>query len=246
VAAHPFVVEGPRHQLLPGAALPLDEDGGVGGGHALHQGQDLLHAAALAEDALHAVALRQRRLEVPHGRPQAGLLGDAADAEEQLLQVQRLAEEVRRPLLHGLHRDLHAAVGRHEEQRHLRVDAPEGAQEVQAGHPGHPAVAKHEIHPALAQARHRLGAARRLEHLVPLLHQEAGDQLALRRFIIHQQDAERLPHALPQAPAGSAGSVKTKRAPARLASARSSPPCSRRILRARASPSPVPSSLVVK
>ena len=43
------LVDGPGNQLLAGAALPLDEHGGVGRGHVLDQLVDDLHLGILAD-----------------------------------------------------------------------------------------------------------------------------------------------------------------------------------------------------
>ena len=50
-------MDGPRHELLAGAALALDQGGGVGLGHALHDGEDVADGPGRAQDLLEVVRL---------------------------------------------------------------------------------------------------------------------------------------------------------------------------------------------
>ncbi len=57
-------VDRTRDHLLPGAALPAQQDRGAGGGDARHLGEDLLHPLALADDVLDPVGPADLLLEL--------------------------------------------------------------------------------------------------------------------------------------------------------------------------------------
>src|SRR6185295_16569493 len=55
---HARGVDGLRAQLLAGAGLALDEDGGVGAGHPLEQGEQLAHRQRSATEAPEVIRAR--------------------------------------------------------------------------------------------------------------------------------------------------------------------------------------------
>ena len=129
-------------------------------------------------------------LEVAHRALQSHLLAHPPDPQEQLLQVERLGDVVGRPLLHGLHRRLHRPVGGDQDEGDLGIHGLDPAQQLDPRHARHLEVADHQVHPRVLHAAERLGPAAGQEDLVPLLLQEAADELALRRLVIHDQDTE--------------------------------------------------------
>jgi len=115
-------VDRPRHQLLAGACLALDQHRDVGGGHALDEVQDLLHLGSLRDDAADRLEAFDLHLEGRVLAPQPGLLRRLLDEQLQLLHGRRFGEVVVGAELHGLDRRGHRGVPReHDDLGHEAV-----------------------------------------------------------------------------------------------------------------------------
>ena len=96
-------VEGPRHELLAGAALSPDQDGDIGVGHPFDEIVDLGHSFAVAEKQ---VVFRLRLKLFPdrgHLATELALLQCVGEGHFEIQFVERLVHEVRGPELHRLH-----------------------------------------------------------------------------------------------------------------------------------------------
>ena len=94
------VVNRPRHQLLAGPRLARDEHGALGLGHALGPVDDLLHRPAAADDAVVAELLVTLAEQVAMLGAKPLVLDGPADGDEQVIDLERLLQEVERSELH--------------------------------------------------------------------------------------------------------------------------------------------------
>ncbi len=91
-------VEGPGDQLLPRAALALDQDRGQRACGLVDQGEDALDPRALADDLGEGVVSPECRLEVQGLAAPGGLLAGRAQDVVEVLEVEGLRDEVEGPV----------------------------------------------------------------------------------------------------------------------------------------------------
>ena len=72
------------------------------------------------------------------------LLERAVDQQQQMIGIDRLGEEVERPFLHRRDGVLDAAVGGHDDDRHVGVDFLRRAQHAEAVAVGQPQIGQHD------------------------------------------------------------------------------------------------------
>ncbi len=116
-----IVVDGLGDQLLPGAAFAHQQDCAPGRRDSGHGPVDLDHLWARPHDILEAILLPERLPEHPVVLEETAPLAGAADGEAHFLQVEWLADVIIRPRSDGLDGRLHAAKGRHDDHREVRV-----------------------------------------------------------------------------------------------------------------------------
>src|SRR5689334_14920675 len=176
-------------------------------------------------------------------RREAHRLERPADDREQLVRVERLLEVVVRALAHGGDRLALRSVRGHQDDPRLRRVAgarAELTQQPEAVEVGHAEIADHQIHAPLADPRERRAPAVRLDHLEPLVLENAPQREADALVVVHDQHASRRHDASPR----TSCTIAATPPPSRGVSSRS-PPCCRTSDRAIASPSPQPSARVV-
>jgi hypothetical protein len=194
-AARGAEVEGAGDELLAGAALGGDEDGGGAGGDLVHGLADRLHVRRAADHA--GVGTRIFELLGGLGGDCGGagafagddrLLDDLVDlvAVEGLLQVVEGAE------LDGLDGRIDGAVGGQQDHREVRLVQGQGAQQADAVEVGHAQVGDHDVEGARrgrAYAGQGGGAVGLGVDLVALLPQQRPEDLAQVGFVVDQEDA---------------------------------------------------------
>ena len=155
LAARGLHVDGARHQLLAAAVLAVDQHapgGGRGGRDLLAQRPD---RRALADDLGALLEARaQRRVLLLEPR----VLEGAADRDQDLLERQRLLDEVVGAQTGGLHGGLDRAVARdHDHDRFgtRPLDLGEGLEPV---HPVHPDVEEGHVRELVGEESQRVGA----------------------------------------------------------------------------------------
>jgi hypothetical protein len=195
LAARGAEVQGAGDELLAGAALGGDEDGGGAGGDLVHGLADRLHVRRAADHA--GVGTRVFELLGGLGGDCGGagafagddrLLDDLVDlvAVEGLLQVVEGAE------LDGLDGRIDGAVGGQQDHREVRLVQGQGAQQADAVEVGHAQVGDHDVEGARrgrAYAGQRGGAVGLGVDLVALLPQQRPEDLAQVGFVVDQEDA---------------------------------------------------------
>ena len=179
VAPRALVVDGARHQLLAGAALPGDEHGGVGLGHLGDRLVEPHHLRMAAHELVEAVGAIELGAQVPQLALEPALPGRLADQIQDLVHVPGLGQVVVRARLHGVHRHAQVRIRGDQDDRNGLVDREDSGQHLRPGFAGHPHVEQRHVHPARAEDRERGGAVGGLQHLELVL----------------QNEVQRLPHA---------------------------------------------------
>ena len=162
-------VDRPRDELLAGAGLPGDEHGRVGGRDAHDAVEHLAHRRGAADDVLEAVALAELAGEEAHLAEQPALLEGLRDAEEELVLLERLREEVVGALPDGVHGGLDRPVGGHHDDLGLRGDALGGAQHLHPVDARHAEIRQDDVERLSLDPLHRHRAVLRLLDRVPRL-----------------------------------------------------------------------------
>ena len=248
-------VNGVRHQLLARPALAVDQHAPVGGGHQRELLAQRLHGHALPDDAVARAAVGAQAA-VLDGQP--AVFQRVLGHHRNLLDGQRLFQEVERAQLGGLHRRFDAPVARddHHHGALRERDLLDARQHLHAVDARQPDIQEHQLEFAAGQGRQARFAALHGRDGVGFILQHAAQGLADVRFVVHHQDAPQLHDSIAagRAPAPSAASASTmagsstvKRAPTGwLSSTRIWPLCSATMWLTMARPTPVPRFLVEK
>ncbi len=140
------LIDGPRDQLLAGAALAADQHGDVLRGDAADCFVDLLHRFAAADHHVGVAAgprpARIHRHGHVHGPPD---LKGLPDQLAHLGKVERLEQVVEGAALHGLDGRLAVAAGRDEDHRQRSVVALNAVEDVEPFRIGQHDVQKHRV-----------------------------------------------------------------------------------------------------
>ena len=162
-----MLVDGPRDQLLAGAALAGDQDGDVLGGDPADRLEDLEHGGAAADDRVAAFLLGGRLGDDGGLAAQPRELQRLADDSSQVLGVERLDQVVVRPLLHRLDGMLRSRGRRDEHDRDAGVDLPDALVDLQPREVGEPEVEQDDVRRPLGDATDPLLAG--AGHVNPVL-----------------------------------------------------------------------------
>ena len=231
-----------RDELLARAALAVHQDGQIGLGHLVDRLEHASHGGARAGHGPQAVlaghAVEQQAVLALEPRALEGPLDD----HPHLVVVERLGDVVVGPGFHGLHGELLAAVGRHQDDGRTRLHPTRSLEHVQAGL----AAAEREIdqHQIAGLARQRLDGLVRPSgqgDLVPLLVEEPLDRDADRGFVVDHQHPGL--HRPPRSATGKVATISVPRPTSEVTSM--DPPCASTTLRTMARPRPVPPARVV-
>ena len=156
---------------LPGAALALDEDGGVGGGHPGRGLVDLQHGLAAPHHVVEPVAVPQPAAQRPVLHGELAVLQRPGHHDLDGVDVVGLGEVVGGAAADGLHRAVDVPEGGDQDDRRVRGALPEGVDDLEPVHLGHADVGDHQVGrvsgvegrdrlPAVGERRRR-GARRR-------------------------------------------------------------------------------------
>jgi hypothetical protein len=113
---------------------------------------------------------------------------------QELLAAEGLGDEVVGPVLHGAHRLLHRAEGGQENDVDVHGDGLDGAQQLQAGEPGHLEVREHEIHAATLELLEGGAAVGGQDHAIAGARQRALETLAQPGVVVGDQEGGGLRH----------------------------------------------------
>ena len=178
-----------RDELLAGAALAGDENGGRMLCDLAGDGDDFAQSGAAADDTVGA-AQRGQLLAEPFDLPAQPLALDRlAYDEEQLIGAERLRDVVVRPATHRLERRFVVAVGAHDDHEATAGRGPVPLEKEQAVHLRHPDVADHDRRVFTRESGQcRLAVARRLDFMT-LFAQDQRERLAKARFVVDDEDS---------------------------------------------------------
>ena len=174
-------------ELLAGARLPGDEDRARARGHRLQQVEQLAHPRTAPHEALEAVALLDLRPQPGVLGPEAALLEGGPHHVQQLAELERLGDEVRRPALDRGHRVGDGAEAGHDDADDVGIPFEGGVEHRGAVDARQPQIRQHDVEGALGQALDRRLSVVDLDHPVALVGEPLGGDLAQRGLVLHQQ-----------------------------------------------------------
>ena len=189
------VVDGARDQLLPGAALALDEHRASQAGDVADELEDLLHPGMLADDVVAAVLAGQLLAKDAVLALQVLDLDDPLHQQRDLRRVERLDDVILRAFLHRSDRGVDRCVGRNDDDGSARadlVDLRHGLDAVEAA--GHPQV--DEADRVVSGLRLIDGLASRAGRLsgIAILPQPRRERFAHDLFVVNDQDLPMVLH----------------------------------------------------
>ena len=157
-------MNGPRHEILPGAALTQQQHRGARDGrHAPHERPHLLDFWVLAQDRLNRILPAPRLLERGPRFKQRALRQGAREERGQLVDVDRFGEVLGRASLERLDGRGDVGVPRQHENGQVAVDRAQPACHLNAVQLGHHEVGDHGVGRLLGMARQQ--RVRVAEHL---------------------------------------------------------------------------------
>jgi hypothetical protein len=177
--------------LLAGAALAGDEDGGVGGGDGLGEADDLEEGAVLPDGPALArgVAALDLLLEGHVLVLELAGLGGAAAEGDEVVVGEGFLEVVEGAAVDGLDGGLEGGLGGHEDDGDLGVPIPDGGQDVHAGDAGHADVGDDDVRRPSSQRLQGLFPLVRDRHLEPLAAEEDLQGVEDGGLVVDDQDS---------------------------------------------------------
>ena len=121
-------MDGARKKLFSGSAFAEQQNGGIGRGDALRHLAGFFHRGMLADDPRKAVARGVFFAQQKIFAQQFLLLRGAFEQQLQMIEVDRLLDEIERAFFHGGHGFFDRSVGGHENEGKRRLDAVRFAQ----------------------------------------------------------------------------------------------------------------------
>ena len=138
-------VDGLRHELLAGAALPQQEHGGVALGHRADLAHRLLHDLRAPEDAVQPLLPLDLRAQPLVLAPQPVVVERAPHRHRDLGQLEGLRQVVVRALAHGLDRGLERAERGHEDDARRGSAAAGGGEHLEPADLVHDEIGDHHV-----------------------------------------------------------------------------------------------------
>jgi hypothetical protein len=123
------------------------------------------------------------------------LLQHALKDHLQLLDVDGLGQVVLGPQLHGAHRRLHGAVGRHDDDHGLGVDLLDLGQQLQAVHARHAQVGQDDVGVRLLEQGQPGAGVVGAAHLVAVLPEQRLERRRRVDLVVDDHDPSFGPHA---------------------------------------------------
>ena len=193
-------MERARHQLLAGATLAQDEDGGVGGRDPVDHPQHLLHRRAGRDDAAIDGVGPELSAERHVLADEPALLGGLPDEDVQLLDPRRLGEVVVGAQLHGFHGGGNLLEARHDDDLGGLGVLPERPQDPDAFDARHLHVQQQDVGDLLREPIERRLAIRHAVRGVSLPRELAHQQLAQVLLVVGDEHTDLCGHAAPSSP----------------------------------------------
>src|SRR5215831_451203 len=182
-------MQGSCYQFFAGAALALDQNCAVGFGNLGDKSVNVFHARARSNQVFELVAVLELTPEVNIFAKGRLIIQGALDAQQQLINFERLRDVVVRPDLEGFDRGLNRGEGRDHDHRGLRKLSTAFPENIKAGDLLHLDVDDDKMGIDLAKgfgSRFR-GAVR--ESLMPGVSAQVGNHLNDCLFVVNDQNA---------------------------------------------------------
>ena len=181
-----------RDQLLTGAALAAHEHGDVGVGDLLDDLADLAHLRVVAAQE-QQLGLGARAAAQPlHFLLERALLERLLERELELLDLERLAQEVGSAQAHRLHDVARLAVARKHHHGDVRGALLEPPQRLQSVHARQDDVEGDDVGAGVVEARERLLGVRCQEHPIALARDERLHVVANAGIVVDHENTEGL------------------------------------------------------
>ena len=194
VAPSRALVDRARHQLLPGAALALDQNRRRAVGDLLDEGQHAAEGGARADHLPLGANVLELLLESPVLLDQVAPLERLVDQLDELLAPERLGREVVGAVLHRLHGFLDGAEGGQQDHVDVRHDRLGGPQELEPGEARHPEVGDDEVDAAGLNPFQRRSPVRGEHHPIAFAGQGALEALPQAGVVIGDEQSRGLSH----------------------------------------------------
>ncbi len=181
-------VDRPRDHLFARPRFAADQNVGAVGGQLADQLVDVDHPRIVTYQLVQLVGARLFFGGAPRPLPRASVLEHLGQHAPQVVQVERLDQEVVRAFAHRRHHRRHVVVGRHQDDVDRRRALAEQLQQREAVESGHPHIGNHDVGQALIYYGERalgiLGGA----HFGDVVGQRLGERLADRGVVVDDQD----------------------------------------------------------
>ena len=187
VGARALAVERAGHQFLAGAALALDEHGGLRARHLANEQAQILHHRAVAQQFVAALVILRMAQELVHLHQLAVFLG-LLERDGQMLRGKRLGQEGERAVAHALDRHVHRAVARNHHHQRLGRAGIHLLEQVDAVAIGQAHIDDHQIEVIVGQQRLRFGQSARAAHFVAAVAQLGFEGFANDQVVLQHND----------------------------------------------------------
>ena len=188
IAPRAVVVNRARHQLLARARFARDENRARRPRDDFQHLEQVAHHRAGADQAFEAVARFELRPQVRVLRAQPPLFEGGADYVLQLVELERLGDEIGGAALDRFHRVLHRPEAGHHDDHDLRIPIHRRFEHADAAHAGQAEVGQDEVEGEFGERGHGLFARLRLRDVEAMIGELLGDREAQRRLVFNQQD----------------------------------------------------------
>jgi hypothetical protein len=185
-------VDRPRHQLLARAGLAAEQDRGQAAGERTDRLVNLDHLRVPSD---HMLVGRDREVGITrleHGAPARSLRDAAAHHVVDVIEIQRLQQEVEGAVADGVDRGLHGGVPG--EQDHIGGGRAglELSEQVEAVHLRHHDIGEDDVGGDVGEAAQRLPAVARGDDAMAHGGHVALERDAVRLVVIHDENADSL------------------------------------------------------
>ncbi len=185
-------MDGPGQRRLSGAAFPLEQDDGLGGGGLPGGLDDPLHGGVRALEPHRRGPTFLVRLQCGDLRFQPPDPADAPGQQPDLIRRERFGNIVLGPAPHGLHRAFDGGVGRDDHDLYPGRIRQQAGDQVHAVFRPQPQVDECQIERPPFRLGLGVGGVAHRHHLMPLGLQAIGEGLADVGFVVDDEDAQLL------------------------------------------------------
>ena len=186
-ASRAVMVDRSGDELLARARFAGDEDCAGGRGHHLEQPKQITHRLAAADNPFESITFVKLRSQVGIFGSQPALLERRRQDVQQLIELERLGDEVRRTTLDSLDGTSHGAVAGHDDADDFGVALEGCCDDVGTVHARQAQVGHHDVIREVSELLQGFLSAPGLVDPEPLFCQPLGGRLAKRPFVLDDQ-----------------------------------------------------------